>query len=193
MNKSLKFSKELEYIKSEKIKSACQKMIELLPDYFFEVPASSTGKYHPEYALGEGGLLRHTKAAVRIAYELLNDPCIGDKYTQDEKDLMIMALILHDGLKSGLNHEKYTRFDHPILIADYIMDNEEDLGLEVEKIEFLCDAVKTHMGSWTTDYNGVDVLEKPKTKYQNFVHMCDFLASRKCLLVPFDKNDDISV
>ena len=35
--------------------------------------------------------------------------------------------------------------------------------------------------------------EKPKTKYQNFVHMCDFLASRKCLLVPFDKNDDISV
>lgn len=193
MNKSLKFSKELEYIKSEKIKNACQKMIELLPDYFFEVPASSTGKYHPEYALGEGGLLRHTKAAVRIAYELLNDPCIGDKYTQDEKDLMIMALILHDGLKSGLNHEKYTRFDHPILIADYIMDNEEDLGLEVEKIEFLCDAVKTHMGSWTTDYNGVDVLEKPKTKYQNFVHMCDFLASRKCLLVPFDKNDDISV
>ena len=193
MNKSLKFSKELEYIKSEKIKNACQKMIELLPDYFFEVPASSTGKYHPEYALGEGGLLRHTKAAVRIAYELLNDPCIGDKYTQDEKDLMIMALILHDGLKSGLNHEKYTRFDHHILIADYIMDNEEELGLEVEEIEFLCDAVKTHMGSWTTDYNGVEVLEKPKTKYQNFVHMCDYLASRKCLLVPFDKNDDISV
>ncbi|MDD6263530.1 MAG: HD domain-containing protein [bacterium] len=193
MNKSLKFSKELEYIKSEKIKNACQKMIELLPDYFFEVPASSTGKYHPEYALGEGGLLRHTKAAVRIAYELLNDPCIGDKYTQDEKDLMIMALILHDGLKSGLNHEKYTRFDHPILIADYIMDNEEELGLGVEEIEFLCDAVKTHMGSWTTDYNGVEVLEKPKTKYQNFVHMCDYLASRKCLLVPFDKNDDISV
>ena len=193
MNKSLKFSKELEYIKSEKIKNACQKMIELLPDYFFEVPASSTGKYHPEYALGEGGLLRHTKAAVRIAYELLNDPCIGDKYTQDEKDLMIMALILHDCLKSGLNHEKYTTFDHPILIADYIMDNEEELGLEVEEIEFLCDAVKTHMGSWTTDYDGVEVLEKPKTKYQNFVHMCDYLASRKCLLVPFDKNDDISV
>ena len=193
MNKSLKFSKELEYIKSEKIKNACQKMIELLPDYFFEVPASSTGKYHPEYALGEGGLLRHTKAAVRIAYELLNDPCIGDKYTQDEKDLMIMSLILHDGLKSGLNHEKYTRFDHPILIADYIMDNEEELGLEVEEIEFLSDAVKTHMGSWTTDYDGVEVLEKPKTKYQNFVHMCDYLASRKCLLVPFDKNDDISV
>lgn len=193
MNKSLKFSRELEYIKSDRIKHACEVMIELLPDYFFEIPASSTGKYHPEYALGEGGLLRHTKAAVRIAYELLNDPCIGDKYNQDEKDLMIMSIILHDGLKSGVNHEKYTRFDHPILMADYIMDNEEKLGLEIPEIEFLCDVIKTHMGSWTKDYNGVEVLERPKTKYQNFVHMCDYLASRKCLLVPFNENDEVSV
>ena len=49
------------------------------------------------------------------------------------------------------------------------------------------------MGSWTKDYNGVEVLEKPKTKYQNFVHMCDYLASRKCLLVPFNENDEVSV
>ena len=78
-------------------------------------------------------------------------------------------------------------------MADYIMDNEEVLGLEVEEIEFICDAIKTHMGVWTTDYNGVEVLEKPKTKYQNFVHLCDFLASRKCILLPFDDNNEISV
>ena len=168
-------------------------MIEALPDYFFKVEASSTGKYHPEYALGNGGLIRHTKAAVRIAYELLSDPCIGDKYTSKEKDLMIMGLILHDGLKKGLNEEKYTRFDHPILISEYIMDMEERLDLEMEEIEFVCDVVKTHMGPWTKDYNGVEVLERPKTKYQNFVHMCDYLASRKCLLLPFDNNNDISV
>lgn len=192
MNKEEVFKIELSYIKNNRIKNACVEMIKLLPDYFFEVPASSTGKYHPEYALGEGGLLRHTKAAVRIGYELLNDPCIGDKYSNDEKDLMLMGLLLHDGLKSGLTHEKYTRFDHPILMADYIMDNEEALGLEVEEIEFLGDIIKTHMGPWTTDYNGVEVLEKPKTKYQNFVHMCDYLASRKCLLVPFDENNNIN-
>lgn len=193
MDKVLKFSKELEYINSEKIKRACQEMIKILPDYFFEIPASSTGKYHPDYATGEGGLLRHTKAAVRIAHELLEDPSIGLKYTSDEKDLMIMALILHDGLKSGLEKEKYTRFDHPILMADYIMDNEEKLDLEIPEIEFICDVIKTHMGNWTTDYNGVEVLEKSKTKYQNFVHMCDYLASRKCILLPFDDNNEISV
>ena len=193
MDKVLKFSKELEYINSDKVKKACQEMIKLLPDYFFEVPASSTGKYHPEYALGKGGLLRHSKAAARIGHELLEDPSIGDKYTALEKDLMIMALILHDGLKSGLTQEKYTRFDHPILMADYIMDNEDKLDLDIPEIEFVCDVIKTHMGNWTTDYNGVEVLEKPKTKYQNFVHMCDYLASRKCILLPFDENNEISV
>ena len=193
MDKVLKLKTEIEYIKNSRIRKACEEMVKLLPDYFFEVPAASTGKYHPAYAAGEGGLLRHTKAAVRIAIEILSDPSTGDKYTSDEKDMMIMALILHDGLKSGIPKEKYTRFDHPLLIADYIMDNEEILGLEVEEIEFICDAIKTHMGVWTTDYNGVEVLENPKTKYQNFVHLCDFLASRKCILLPFDENNEISV
>lgn len=193
MNKEEVFKIELGYIKDERVRKACLEMIKILPDYFFEVQAASTGKYHPEYAAGEGGLLRHTKAAVRIAYELLNDACIGDKYKPIEKDLMLMGLILHDGLKHGMEKSQYSVFDHPLLIADYIMDNEEILGLEVEEIEFVCDVVKTHMGPWTTDYRGNEILERPKTKFQNFVHMCDFLASRKCILVPFDSNNNISV
>lgn len=192
MQREKVFEREISYLKVPKIKNACQEIIKLLPDYFFEVPASSTGKYHPDYALGPGGLLRHSKAAVRIGFELLSNPAIGDKYTEKEKDLMLMALLIHDGLKSGLKQEKYTRFDHPILMADFLMDNEEVLGLDVEEIEFLGDVIKTHMGVWTTDYNGVEVLEKPQTKYQNFVHMCDFLASRKCILVPFDNDNNIS-
>lgn len=193
MNKEEVFKIELGYIKDERVKKACLEMIKILPDYFFEVQAASTGKYHPEYAAGEGGLLRHTKAAVRIAYELLGDACIGDKYKPIEKDLMLMGLILHDGLKHGMEKSQYSVFDHPLLIADYIMDNEEILGLEVDEIEFVCDVVKAHMGPWTTDYRGNEILERPKTKFQNFVHMCDFLASRKCILVPFDSNNNISV
>ncbi len=193
MDKVKAFAVELGYIRSDRIKNSCIEMIKLLPDYFFEEAASSTGKYHPSYALGEGGLLRHTKAAVRIGYELLQDSCIGNKYTSDEKDLMLMGILLHDGLKHGMPKEQYTRFDHPLLMADYIMDNEEVLGLEVEEIEFLIDVIKTHMGPFTRDYKGNEVLEMPKTKYQNFVHMCDNLASKKFLVVPFDENNNISV
>lgn len=192
MEHSEYFKIEIQYIKNERIKNSLVYMIEKLPDYFFLIPASSTGKYHPSYATGEGGLLRHTKAAVRIGYELLEDPVIGDKYTSDEKDLMLMGLLLHDGLKLGKVENKYTQFDHPILMKNFIEEEKENLELTDEERKLLCDVIKTHMGPWTVDYQGREVLEKPKTKYQNFVHMCDFLASRKCILVPFDEEDCIS-
>ena len=193
MNKQEIFFDELNYIKDDSLRKSLGKLIELLPDYFFMEPASSTGKYHPKYALGEGGLLRHTKAATRIGYELLGDLSIGKKYTSREKDLMLMALLLHDGFKKGLVEERYTRFDHPLIASKVIMDKYEKVGLSSEDATFISDAIKTHMGDYTTDYNGNEVLEKPQTKYQNFVHMCDYLASRKCLLVPFDSNNNIEM
>ena len=101
------FKNEINYIKDERVKNSLIHMINVLPDYFFKVAASSTGKYHPEYALGDGGLLRHSKAAMRIGYELLSNPAIGDKYTSVEKDLMLASLLIHDGLKLGNPEEKY--------------------------------------------------------------------------------------
>lgn len=193
MDREELFIDELEFIKDEDLSEALLNIINMLPDYWLEEAASSTGKYHPEYALGKGGLLRHSKAAMRIGYELLSNPCIGDKYTNHEKDLMLMSLLVHDGLKLGIPQEKYTRFDHPILMGKFILDNYKKIGISKDDAKFMNEVIKTHMGPWTTDYNGEEVLEKPKNKYQNFVHMCDFLASRKCLLVPFDENNNISV
>lgn len=186
------FKTELNYINDSEVRKSLIVMLELLPDYFFKVAASSTGKYHPAYATGEGGLLRHSKAAMRIGFELLNDPAIGDKYTSMEKDIMLMGLLIHDGLKLGIPESKYTKFDHPILMANYIEENKDKLTISDKDRELLESVIKTHMGPWTTDYNGNEILEKPKTKYQNFVHMCDYLASRKCLLVPFDENNNIT-
>lgn len=193
MNKKEIFYDEINYIKDDSLRKSLGELIELLPDYFFKEPAASTGKYHPSYAQGEGGLLRHTKAAVRIGYELLQDLSIGKKYTSHEKDLMLMALLLHDGFKKGLVEERYTRFDHPLIAAKVITDNASKVGLSSEDAKFISDAIKTHMGDYTVDYNGNEVLEKPHTKYQNFVHMCDYLTSRKCLLVPFDEHNNINI
>ena len=186
------FLEELSYITDDSYSDALLNIINMLPDYWFHEAASSTGKYHPDYALGEGGLLRHSKAAMRIGLELLNNPAIGGKYTEKEKNLMLMSLLVHDGLKKGLKEEKYTRFDHPILMANFIKEHQEEIGISKEDAEFMADVIKTHMGVWTKDYNGEEVLEPPKTKYQNFVHMCDFLASRKCLIVPFDEENKIN-
>lgn len=185
------FYRELSYIKDNELKESLKKIIESLPSYWFSVAAASTGKYHPDYAQGDGGLLRHSKAAMMIGYELLSDPSIGDKYTNREKDLMLISLLVHDGLKLGNPKEKYTRFDHPILMGKYILNNKDKFNLTEKDASFMNDVIKTHMGPWTVDYNGNEVLEKPKNKYQNFVHMCDFLASRKKLLVVFDENNNI--
>ena len=44
------FRRELDYIKDERIRTSCETILDMLPDYFYEVPASSTGKYHPEFS-----------------------------------------------------------------------------------------------------------------------------------------------
>ena len=54
MKKLEKFKNEINYVSDVERRKDLKKMIGLLPDYFFEVPASSTGKYHPKFALGDG-------------------------------------------------------------------------------------------------------------------------------------------
>mgnify|MGYP003571334426 CR=1 FL=1 len=183
------FNTELGYIKNENYRENAKKLINLLPDYFFEVAASSTGKYHPSFSLGSGGLLRHTKAAARIAKELYDDESITSIFTQDEKDLMLIAIIMHDGLKHGIKKDKYTKFDHPIIMANYIKDNKDKLDFKDNEIEFLSSVISSHMGPWTTNPYSDVVLPKPQNKYQKFVHMCDYLASRKFLDVKFENNE----
>lgn len=182
------FNKELNYIKDINIRDSLITILDLLPNYFYEVPASSTGKYHPEFSLGNAGLVRHTKVAVRIAIELFNDSALNN-FTSHEKDLIIFALTIHDGLKSGKVKSEYTLFNHPILISEFIKENKDKLKLNDDDITFICKCVETHMGPWTKDYDGNEVLEAPKDKYQRFVHMCDYLASRKFLNIKFIQND----
>lgn len=185
------FKLELSYIKNKKYLDSAKTLINLLPDYFFEVPASSTGKYHPMYATGSGGLVRHTKVAVRIAYELLNNESIGNTFNDDEKDLIIIALIVHDGLKSGLEKSEYTKFEHPLLISKYIKDNSDKLLFTTGEINLLTNMIESHMGQWNTNSYSNVILPKPSNKYQRFVHMCDYLASKKFIKVEFENNEII--
>ncbi len=190
MKKHEFFTTELGYIKDDRLRESAKQIINMLPDYFFMIPASSTGKYHPRYALGRGGLVRHTKVAVRIAHELLNNNnTIGGDFEDFEKDIIIISLIIHDGLKSGLTENKYTAFDHPLLISSLIKEKQHELNLKTEEATLISSILETHMGEWTTDYQGNDVLQKPITKYQKFGHLCDYLASRKFINVDFINNE----
>lgn len=188
MNKIKYFEKEISYIKNKNNKEDIKYLISLLPDYFFKIPASSTGKYHPKFASTEHGLVKHTKVAVRIAYDLF---MINDTFTDEEKDLIIMAIIMHDGLKKGLEEEEYTCFDHPLLVSKLIMEHAGELKMKIDNVRKICMMIESHMGKWNTNKYSKVVLPVPKDKYQRFVHMCDYLASRNYLNVKFEKLDII--
>ena len=177
---SEKLELELSYIKNNVIRECVRKFIdEQVPDYFFHVAASSTGKYHPEYATGEGGLLRHTQAAVRIAVGMF----ALTKFDSDARDVVIAALILHDTFKHGRMYAKYTCADHPVIAYREVLTHMQDCPFCTD----IADAIHSHMGQWNKDYRTKrEIMPVPQNAIQKYVHTCDYLASRKYLEFKFD-------
>ena len=171
------FTSELMLIRDASLRVFINEYMEnFVPDYFYIVPASSTGKYHPQYALGAGGLVRHTKACVAIAEELLSI----EQNKHLDHDKIISALIIHDTFKSGLSEGGHTKFEHPLFSANAINlfakeyhPDMMDIANDISKL------VISHMGEWNTSKYSKTILPKPQTEEQKFVHMCDYLASRK--------------
>ena len=182
------FDSILSTFENEDIKQFAMNCIETLPTYFYEVGASSTGKYHPAYALGELGLARHTCALVRFLNHMLSIDCIKNDFSSRERDLMRVAGIMHDSMKSGTDEDyarsKYTKFEHPILAANNIRKMS---GLPDDEIELIATTIESHMGQWATDKRSKTVLPTPENKYQKLVHLADYLASRKDIEVLFDE------
>ena len=186
MNKIKYFEKEIEYISDESRREDIKYLINLLPDYFFTIPASSTLKYHPKFASSKSGLVKHTKVAVRIAYDLFETV---NNFSVSDKDIIIMALIMHDGLKKGMVEEKYTRFDHPLLVSRLILEHASELKMEMTDVRKMCSLIESHMGKWNKSKYDKTVLPLPVDELQRFVHRCDYLSSRNYLNIKFDKLD----
>lgn len=192
------FEHELKMVSDKNLVDFIRYYLTKVPEEFWYMPASTSGKYHPKYALGRGGLIRHTKAAVKIASSLL--PL--EMYEKLDKNLVIIALIIHDSVKPGFTSEGKavsTQSKHPLFavellektITEYLVNNlsEKESTLLKEQINDICRMVKSHMGQWNTDKQGNKILPKPEKADEKFVHLCDYLASRKFLDVKLDKEE----
>lgn len=189
MNNNAKiFDSLLNTFENEDIRIFATDCIDTIPSYFWDVGASSTGKWHPSYALGKLGLARHTCALVRFLNYMLSIDCIKNDFTSRERDLMRVAGIMHDSMKSGTDEDyarsKYTKFEHPILAANKIR---KISGLSSDEIEFIATIIESHMGQWNSDRRSETILPTPESKYQKLVHLADYLASRKDIEVLFDE------
>lgn len=172
-------------IKNEHLRNAVLKyFVDTVPNYFWHVQASSTGKYHPQYALGEEGLLRHTCAAVRIAVAIINLDQYNGIFDDVDKDNIIVALMLHDTFKHGEEkdgkYNPYSIHEHPLLAAEKVSERLDD-----EHKYVIANCIASHMGEWTESNRSSYVLPKPKTLEEQMVHLCDYLASRKFLEFKF--------
>ena len=191
MTKKEIFKNEINYIKNLNYRKNVENLLELVPDYFFTIPAASTGKYHPQFAQGNMGLVRHTKVALKIAKDILSLEYMNNIFTNDEQDLLLIAIMFHDAYKLGVPKEKYTRFDHPLLAASFIKDNQSKTTFTNKEINIIAKTISSHMGQWNTNKYSPITLPKPNDKYDFFVHMCDFLSSKKYLDVKFDEEGNI--
>ena len=143
-----------------------------VPEYFWTVPASSSGKYHPTFALGDGGLVRHTQMACEIAKEMFR----LDHYDNCDPLHIMFALIIHDTFKSGHVDTGKTTYSHQSIAADELWDLHDRLSKGQfprmnGDVNFICSLVQTHMGQWSRTV--------PTTKDEFLVHLCDYIASRK--------------
>ena len=143
-------------------------------------PASSTGKYHPKYASGEGGLIRHIKVTVRNVIELIR----ATPAVESEKDELIAAAILHDMWKypEGRDHE-FTAFDHPALGGQWCKDHGFDT---------IGRLIAAHQGIWTTSRQMPGFENEQPRKFDEWIlHFSDLMASRAYLACDFDEQGDI--
>lgn len=179
----------LNTFENDDIKDFAIVLLDNLPEYIWHVGASSTGKYHPAYSLGEGGLMRHQVAVVRFLNFFLELEQYNKAIPSRERDLLRVAGLIHDGRKSGSQSDyersKYTKFDHPAQMAA-VVRSYGGKYLNHEEIELIAHCIESHMGSWNVDKKTGECLPKPEDLYQELVHLADYLASRKTLMMDFE-------
>ena len=186
------FEREIQLIESQDLQDFVRWFFDCeVGDWFWKSGASSSGKYHPVFAQGEGGLVRHTRAVALVCEELLRINTYA--YMNDTyKDYARVACLLHDICKYGEGHEmdKTAYKNHGALAANKIACAWfEFFGSHAP--ELLLMAVRSHMGQWTENRD-----ERPFTNIDRLVHLSDYIASRPFWDIPTltaEYNEDAEV
>ena len=152
-----------------------------VPTYFWNMPASSTGRYHPQVVNSLGGLVKHTKLACWVLEELIIslhgiENVTSYKYYNEA----VAAILLHDIFKFGsgeiCSYEEAR--DHGANAALPILNH----SLNNESTKLLAIAVCHHMGKWSPIKLLEDKFNEDELEVISLVQLADYIASR-----PFDK------
>ena len=179
MDLSNYFKREILHIESEDLRDFTIFFLDnYVGEWFKTSGASSSGKYHPKFAQGEGGLIRHTRAVCLVCEELLRMNTYA--YMRDEyKDYARVACILHDTYKYGGLEENKDCFKQHGFHAAVAISNAWFEFFGDNAPEILLMAVRSHMGQWTEPKE-----DRPFTNVDRLVHLSDYIASRSFWDIP---------
>ena len=180
MEKHKFFEREILLLESEDLRDFARWYLDNhVGGWFWKSGASASGKYHPAFTHGEGGLVRHTRAVCMVCEELLRMSSYA--YMRAEyKDYARVACLLHDVRKYGRGdaEDKDCYKEHGAIAADDIrMAWFEFFGTHAP--DLLLMAVRSHMGQWTENRD-----DRPFTNIDRLVHMADYIASRPFWDIP---------
>ena len=190
------FANELNDIKDNNLRQFAVQLLTNAPEYFFTVPASSSGKYHPYFAREVGGLVKHTRCVIFYA------ECNAESFNFDEhtKDLAIIAALAHDIKKQGDNNTgSHTVWEHPELAYNYVLETQKANAnlISVEDATIIANAILCHMGKWQHDpqfTRGKKAFPLPTTLFDYAVQSADYMASRVELTgFAFRPTDGVSI
>ena len=171
------FREELDLIFDETIRFFTEICLMMAPDYFFFIPSSSSGKYHPIDELGQDGCILHTKRVVTVAYDL----CRG-LGCEKNRDAIISACIIHDLVKQGKEESGHTVKYHPDLAAKLVEKVQKDIRVLAEKdFNIIRNSVGYHYGPWS-----VGRWVKPLHEFtleELCVYLSDYTSSKKTVVV----------
>lgn len=166
---NIEFKEQLSLIQDPDKKRVVENVLRTVSMENVEGAASSSGKYHPQFAQGKKGLSRHTKAVISFAAD------ICEAFPELNKDTMIIAALMHDMCKYK-EGAKHTNKEHAQTISNLLKKE----GLDDESRMTL-----THMGRWDKDVGA------PSKFDEKMLHLADYLASRTWIDIDFDENDNI--
>lgn len=142
------------------------------PDYFWERPSSSTGKYHLEDERGKMGNWLHTKR-VFTTYLVVSRTFLELGQISDwERECGKSAALLHDMLKFGWpsDRESHTVNDHDIIGSD--------VAAYIGKLpDEVCRLVDRHNGPWAEGGT-------PRSANELAFHLSDYVAAKRILGTP---------
>ena len=179
MNKKAVFKELLDKFETEKMRLYCEDMIELIPDYIFTMPSSTSIRFHNATQCKPHGQIYHIIMFGKIMNYLLELKCNQDKFTSPtQRDAMRCIPIFHDALKCGLEKAEYSVHEHPLLAGEWVRETHVEHDIEDAIKERIARMCERHSGSFTTSKHSDTVLPEPENEMEILCHECDVLSSR---------------